>query len=132
MNRDDIGRHGLSGAEEQRKDATTVPQFTRTATPLGGLRVMGVGDLLTRVCRSCNPVTGANIIGYITRGRGVTVHRKDCSSVLNEDEKDRLVTVDWSESDQHVFPVTVRIEAWDRAGLVGDVTAILADQKSQI
>ena len=132
INPDEIGRHVLSGAEEQRKDATTVPQFARTATPMGGLRVMGVGDLLTRVCRSCNPVPGDNIIGYITRGRGVTVHRKDCSSVLNEDEKDRLVTVDWSESDQHVFPVTVRLEAWDREGLVRDVTAILSDEKMNI
>jgi len=132
INPDEIGRHVLSGAEEQRKDLTTAPQFARTATPMGGLRVMGVGDLLTRVCRSCNPVPGDNIIGYITRGRGVTVHRKDCSSVLNEDEKDRLVTVDWSESDQHVFPVTVRLEAWDREGLVRDVTAILSDEKMNI
>ncbi|MDQ6674298.1 MAG: bifunctional (p)ppGpp synthetase/guanosine-3',5'-bis(diphosphate) 3'-pyrophosphohydrolase [Chloroflexota bacterium] len=132
INPDEIGRHVLSGAEEQRKDLAAAPQFARSATPMGGLRVMGVGDLLTRVCRSCNPVPGDNIIGYITRGRGVTVHRKDCSSVLNEDEKDRLVAVDWSESDQHVFPVTVRVEAWDREGLVRDVTAILSDEKMNI
>jgi GTP pyrophosphokinase len=133
INPDEIGRHVLSGAEEQRKDNSgSVPQFARAAMPMGGLRVLGVGDLLTRVCRSCNPVPGDNIIGYITRGRGVTVHRVDCSSVLNEDEKDRLVSVDWSESDQHVFPVTVRIEAWDREGLVRDVTAILADEKINI
>jgi GTP diphosphokinase / guanosine-3',5'-bis(diphosphate) 3'-diphosphatase len=133
INPDEIGRHVLSGAEEQRKDTTTaIPQFARAAMPMGGLRVLGVGDLLTRVCRSCNPVPGDNIIGYITRGRGVTVHRVDCASVLNEDEKDRLVSVDWSESDQHVFPVTVRLEAWDREGLVRDVTAILADEKINI
>jgi len=132
INPDEIGRHVLSGAEDQRKDTTASQQFARASTPMGGLRVMGVGDLLTRVCRSCNPVPGDNIIGYITRGRGVTVHRGDCSSVLNEDEKDRLVTVDWSESDQHVFPVTVRLEAWDREGLVRDVTAILADEKINI
>src|SRR3977135_1371516 len=132
MNRDDIGRHGLSGAEEQRKDATAIPQFARTATPLGSLLVMGVGYLLPRVCRSCNPVPGDNIIGYITRGRGVTVHRADCSSVLNEDEKDRLITGGWSESDQHGGAVTVRVEAWDREGLVRDVTAILSDEKMNI
>jgi GTP pyrophosphokinase len=133
INPDEIGRHVLSGAEEQRKDPTSgIPQFARAAMPMGGLRVLGVGDLLTRVCRSCNPVPGDNIIGYITRGRGVTVHRVDCPSVLNEDEKDRLVSVDWSESDQHVFPVTVRLEAWDREGLVRDVTAILADEKINI
>jgi GTP pyrophosphokinase len=132
INPDEIGRHVLSGAEEQRRDTTAIPQFARASMPMGGLRVLGVGDLLTRVCRSCNPVPGDNIIGYITRGRGVTVHRADCASVLNEDEKDRLVSVDWSESDQHVFPVTVRLEAWDREGLVRDVTAILADEKINI
>jgi GTP diphosphokinase / guanosine-3',5'-bis(diphosphate) 3'-diphosphatase len=132
INPDEIGRHVLSGAEEQRKDTTAPQQFARASTPMGGLRVLGVGDLLTRVCRSCNPVPGDNIIGYITRGRGVTVHRADCSSVLNEDEKDRLISVDWSESDQHVFPVTVRLEAWDREGLVRDVTAILSDEKMNI
>ena len=132
INPDEIGRHVLSGADDQRRETTTVPQFARASTPMGGLRVLGVGDLLTRVCRSCNPVPGDNIIGYITRGRGVTVHRVDCPSVLNEDEKDRLVSVDWSESDQHVFPVTVRLEAWDREGLVRDVTAILADEKINI
>jgi GTP pyrophosphokinase len=134
INPDEIGRHVLSGADEQRKDTSTAghPQFARPSMPMGGLRVLGVGDLLTRVCRSCNPVPGDNIIGYITRGRGVTVHRVDCPSVLNEDEKDRLVSVDWSDSDQHVFPVTVRLEAWDREGLVRDVTAILADEKINI
>src|SRR5207248_5218347 len=101
-------------------------------TPMGGLRVLGVGDLLTRVCRTCNPVPGDNIIGYITRGRGVTVHRADCPWVLNEDEKDRLVSVDWSESDQHVFPVTVRLEAWDREGLVRDVSANMVDEEADI
>ena len=132
INPDEIGRHVLAGTEEQRKESNVVPQFVRPTTPTGGLRVLGVGDLLTRVWRSCNPVPGDDIIGYITRGRGVTVHRADCSSVLNEDEQDRLVSVDWSESDQHVFPVTVRLEAWDREGLVRDVTGILADEKSNI
>jgi GTP pyrophosphokinase len=131
INSDEIARHILAGAEEQRKETST-PQFARPSAPTGGLRVLGVGDLLTRVCRSCNPVPGDDIIGYITRGRGVTVHRADCASVLNEDEKDRLVVVDWSESDQHVFPVTVRVEAWDREGLVRDVSAIMADEKVNI
>jgi GTP pyrophosphokinase len=132
INPDEIGRHVLAGAEEQRKQTAAIPQFATPSAPTGGLRVLGVGDLLTRICRSCNPVPGDNIIGYITRGRGVTVHRADCSSVLNEDEKDRLVSVDWVESEQHVFPVTVRIEAWDREGLVRDVTGILAEEKVNI
>jgi len=100
--------------------------------PEKSVKVRGASDLMMRLSKCCSPVPGDRIIGYITRGRGVTVHRKDCSSVLNEDEKDRLITVDWSESDQHVFPVTVRLEAWDREGLVRDVTAILSDEKMNI
>ncbi len=130
INPDEVSRHVLSGAEEQQR-AASIPQIA-PAAPTGGLRVLGVGDLLTRVCRSCNPVPGDNIIGYITRGRGVTVHRVDCASVLNEDEKDRLVAVDWSGAEQHVFPVTVRVEAWDREGLVRDVSSVMADEKVNI
>jgi (p)ppGpp synthase/HD superfamily hydrolase len=62
----------------------------------------------------------------------VTVHRTDCASVLNEDERERLVSVEWSESELKVFPVTVRVEAWDREGLVRDVTDILVDEKINI
>ncbi len=132
INPDEVTRHVLSGAEEQHRASDNLPQIAPATTPTGGLRVLGVGDLLTRVCRSCNPVPGDNITGYITRGRGVTVHRTDCASVLNEDEKERLVSVDWSEADQHVFPVTVRVEAWDREGLVRDVSAVMADEKANI
>jgi GTP diphosphokinase / guanosine-3',5'-bis(diphosphate) 3'-diphosphatase len=130
INPDEIVRHILAGAEEQRKEA--VPPIASPSAPTGGLRVLGVGDLLTRVCRSCNPVPGDDIIGYITRGRGVTVHRRDCASVVNEDEVDRLVAVDWNEAEQHVFPVTLRVEAWDREGLVRDVSSIMADEKVNI
>ncbi len=132
INPDEIVRHLLAGVEEQRKAEETPPSFSRPSSPTGGLRVLGVGDLLTLICRSCNPVPGDDIVGYITRGRGVTVHRSDCASVLNEDEKDRLVAVDWSETEQHVFPVTVRVEAWDREGLVRDVSAVMADEKVNI
>jgi GTP diphosphokinase / guanosine-3',5'-bis(diphosphate) 3'-diphosphatase len=129
INPDEVVRHILAGAEEQHKEAA--PQIAAPSAPTG-LRVLGVGDLLTRVCRSCNPVPGDNIVGYITRGRGVTVHRADCPSVINEDETDRLVAVDWNEAEQRVFPVTIRVEAWDREGLVRDVSSVMADEKVNI
>ena len=99
-----------------------------SAPPSGGVRVLGVGDLLTRIARCCNPVPGDRIIGYITRGKGVTVHRVDCASVEHEQDKERLVSVDWGRTDQQVFPVTIRVEAWDRVGLARDVAALLADE----
>ncbi len=97
-----------------------------------GIQVQGVGDLLTRLARCCNPVPGDPIVGFITRGKGVTVHRADCPSVLNEDEPERLVKVEWGRMAQQTFPVMIRVEAWDREGLVRDVAAVVADERVNI
>ena len=97
-----------------------------------GIQVQGVGDLLTRLARCCNPVPGDPIVGFITRGKGVTVHRTDCPSVINEDEPERLVKVEWGRMDHQTFPVTIRVDAWDREGLVRDVAAVVADEKVNI
>jgi len=97
-----------------------------------GMIVQGVGDLLTRLARCCNPVPGDPIVGFITRGKGVTVHRTDCPSVLNEDEPERLVKVEWGRMEQQTFPVTIRVEAWDREGLVRDVAGVVADERVNI
>jgi GTP diphosphokinase / guanosine-3',5'-bis(diphosphate) 3'-diphosphatase len=93
-----------------------------------GVRVLGVGDLLTRLAQCCNPVPGDEIVGYITRGKGVTVHRRTCPSVVNEENQERLVQVDWGRTGPQMFPITVRIEAWDRVGLARDIAALLADE----
>ena len=95
------------------------------------IQVMGVGDLLTRVAQCCNPVPGDEIIGFITRTRGITVHRKDCPNVLNEDEKERLVKVEWGHIGQ-AYPVSVQVEATDRVGLLRDITNLVADEKVNI
>ena len=124
INPDEIGRHVLAGTEEQRKDEQRRP----------AVRPAGHADWRPARAGRGRPAD-ARVLARATRcpattssatsraAEGVTVHRADCSSVLNEDEKERLISVDWSESDQHVFPVTVRLEAWDREGLVRDVTA---------
>jgi GTP diphosphokinase / guanosine-3',5'-bis(diphosphate) 3'-diphosphatase len=92
------------------------------------VQVLGTGDLLTQIGRCCNPVPGDAIIGYVTRSRGVTVHREDCFNVLHEDEKNRLVDVEWGRSDA-TYPVAVHIEAWDRVGLLRDVSTIVSEDK---
>ena len=98
--------------------------------PLGspGLRVLGVGNLLTTMARCCNPVPGDQIVGYVTRTRGVTVHRADCHNILNEDERERIVEVEWG-SVSRLYPVSVDIEAWDRVGLLRDVTTVVTEDK---
>ena len=91
------------------------------------INVLGVGDLLTRLANCCHPLPGDKIIGYITQGRGITVHRKDCPNIVHEEEKERLVKVDWGDVAQ-VYPVTIQVDAWDRVGLVRDISAIIAEE----
>ena len=100
-------------------------------SPTTGIKVLGVGDLLTRTARCCNPVPGDAIIGYITRIRGVTVHRSTCPNIINEDEKERLVEVTWGLS-QDLHPVRVEITGWDRVGLLRDITVMVAGEKVNI
>jgi GTP pyrophosphokinase len=111
--------------QEPELPPATVPTTEKT----GGVRVDGVGDLFTRLARCCNPVPGDPIIGFITRGRGITVHNENCSSVKNEDEPERLVSVEWGSSSKETFPVSMRISAYDREGLVRDLAAVVADEK---
>ncbi len=92
-----------------------------------GVQVRGVGDLLSRLARCCNPVPGDPIIGYITRGKGVTVHRRDCPNVRNIPDTERLIDVEWGIA-REVYPVNIRIEAFDRAGLLRDIATIVADE----
>jgi GTP pyrophosphokinase len=111
---------------EQPVITTIAPGPARPAT---GLEVEGVGDLLINLARCCKPVPGDDIIGYITRGKGITVHRTDCPNIRHEPEKERLIAINWGAHGQELFPVTVRIEAWDRVGLLRDVSTVIADDK---
>ncbi len=91
------------------------------------IKVLGVGDLLTRLANCCHPLPGDEIIGYITQGRGITVHRRDCINIINEAEVERLVEVGWGEVEQ-VYPTTIQVDAWDRVGLVRDISVIIAEE----
>jgi len=95
------------------------------------VHVLGVGNLVTHLAQCCHPVPGDKIIGYITRSRGVTIHRQDCYSVQHEDEKDRMVPVEWGQTDA-LYPVNIQVEAWDRVGLMRDITVIVAEEKVNI
>jgi len=93
------------------------------------VQVLGTGDLLTQIARCCNPVPGDKIIGYVTRSRGVSVHRRDCFNILHEDETERLVDVEWGRQGAAMYPVAVHIEAWDRVGLLRDLSTLASDEK---
>lgn len=96
-----------------------------------GIQVRGVRDLLVRLAHCCSPVPGDPIIGYVTRGRGISVHRTDCRnlSLLREKESDRLVEVSWEADYNAPFFVRMEVSAIDRAGLLHDVMSVLAEMK---
>jgi GTP pyrophosphokinase len=121
------GRVGILTHKVEPEELPTEPA-TRQTTYGDAIKVMGTRDVLTQIARCCTPVPGDAIVGYVTRARGVTVHRADCHNVTNSTEKERIVEVEWGTRGQ-MFPVAIRVEAWDRVGLLRDLTAIVADEK---
>lgn len=93
--------------------------------------VLGLKGILTALARCCKPVAGDEIIGYITRGRGVTIHRQDCPNILRMDDRDRLIKVSWGSAPK-TYPVPVEIKAYDRQGLMGDVSVVLSEENVDI
>jgi guanosine-3',5'-bis(diphosphate) 3'-pyrophosphohydrolase len=113
--------------------AITLPEEAPPAAPsTTGVRVKGVGDLLVRFAKCCSPIPGDDITGYVTRGKGVTVHRSSCPSVLSERDIERLIDVEWETASQQTYPITVRIAAVDRPGLLNEITNVVAEYKVNI
>jgi len=124
----------LSGpVEPARTDTGPARPVRRRETP-GEFRIEGVGNLLTHVASCCRPVPGEPIVGFITRGRGVSIHRQDCSNVLHHrtGAPDRLVQVEWGTGSSESYPVDIAVTAFDRHGLLRDITNILADEKINV
>jgi guanosine-3',5'-bis(diphosphate) 3'-pyrophosphohydrolase len=119
----------LTATEE--KPSTQAPTVLPKVKATSAVKVLGVGDLLTHIAACCQPVPGDEIIGFITRGRGVTIHRKNCTNILNEDEKERLVKVEWGEAGVS-FPVNITVDAWDRVGLLRDISALVSGEDVNI
>ena len=114
--------------EEQDQPPALAPTTPKQPVYGSSIKVLGTGDVLTQIARCCTPVPGDAIIGYVTRTRGVSIHRTDCSNVVASTEPERLVAVEWGQSGQ-LFPVSVRVEAWDRVGLLRDLSTIAAEEK---
>jgi GTP pyrophosphokinase len=96
-------------------------------TPSDAVKVMGLKGIATTMAKCCNPMPGDEIIGYITRGRGATIHRQDCPNILRVTEKERLVRVSWGQPGK-TFTVPVQIKAYDRQGLMADISNVLTDE----
>jgi GTP pyrophosphokinase len=98
----------------------------------GGVRVKGVGDVLVRFANCCHPIPGDPIVGFVTRGKGVTVHTRNCPTVVNERDIDRLIDVEWEGQVAQTYPIAIRVEAYDRTGLLSEITNVVAENKVNI
>ncbi|WP_297526499.1 GTP diphosphokinase [Thiohalobacter sp.] len=119
---------------ETAETPATAPARRRRGEGERGIRIQGVGNLLTHVAQCCRPLPSDAIVGYITRGRGVTIHRQDCPNMLRlrPEDRDRLIEVEWGEGGGQTYPVDIQILAFDRAGLLRDVTSVLAGEKINV
>ncbi|MFI5706716.1 RelA/SpoT family protein [Kribbella sp. NPDC051620] len=123
---------GEEGAAEDLAEGLRLPatreRRKRTARGDAGVIVKGATDVLSKLARCCTPVPGDEIIGWVTRGAGVSVHRADCANVENlQTQPERIVEVEWAPTAQSVFLVAIQVEALDRARLLSDITRVLSD-----
>ena len=96
--------------------------------------IQGVGNLVTQLANCCQPVPGDDIRGYVTVGRGVTIHRSDCDNLLHLEllEPQRVLQVSWGNKPKRTYPVDMLIQAYDRTGLLRDITVVLANERVNV
>ncbi len=112
-----------------KKDSLLFPIQPREPKPgKNGVSVLGLKGLLTNFARCCNPAPGDAIVGYITRGRGATIHRQDCPNILRMKDRERIIKVSWGEPHQ-TYPVSVSVKAYDRHGLMTDISTVLSNEE---
>jgi GTP pyrophosphokinase len=117
-------------SEEEKEDNNFLnlrPSLPQKLPSSDAVAVLGLKNILTVYAKCCNPAPGDEIVGYITRGRGATIHRQDCPNMLRMKDKERVVKVSWGEP-QSTFPVEIQIKAYDRQGLMGDISTLLNDE----
>lgn len=126
-----IGRivNHLTLGEKEAPQAETLQPRTPSDSSRAeeSVTVLGLKGLLTNIARCCNPAPGDEIIGYITRGRGATIHRQECPNIMRIRDRERLVKVSWGEP-KSTYPVPIRIKAYDRNGLMKDISTLVADE----
>ena len=126
---------GKDGAAEDLAEAVTItrPRRRGQAAQDSGVEVVGATDVLVKLARCCTPVPGDEILGFVTRGDGISVHRRDCTNATQLlSQPERLAQVQWAPSSQSTFLVQIMVEALDRARLLSDITMVLSDQHVNI
>ena len=127
----DLSVHQIGPKLVHKEEAPPPPVTPKQPQPSPGIQVLGVGNLLTHLAPCCTPVPGDEIVGFITRTKGVTIHRKNCPNIAGEDEKERLIPVSWGPRVQS-YPASICIKAQDRVGLIKDISTVISEEKINI
>lgn len=126
----------LSEPDRNNEQLELIPRKAQGYRPgkRGDIQIQGVGNLLTQMAGCCQPLPGDPIVGYITLGRGVTIHRQDCPTVLQQAgrEPERMIQVSWGPVPVQTYPVEIAIKAYDRSGLLRDVTQVLLNERLNV
>ena len=109
---------------EKSTDVLVAGTQLKESTSTNAIDVVGLKGLLSQMAKCCNPMPGDQIVGYITRGRGATIHRQDCPNILRLKDKERLLQVDWGKVER-TYPIPIKVKAYDRQGLMGDISTLL-------
>jgi GTP pyrophosphokinase len=116
---------------EEADEIFEVNPTIKTTTSTNVIEVVGLKGMLSSMARCCNPMPGDPVVGFITRGRGATIHRQDCPNILATKDRERLLQVGWGHV-EHTYPVPIQIKAYDRQGLVSDISNLLSDESINI
>ncbi|MBK9207359.1 MAG: bifunctional (p)ppGpp synthetase/guanosine-3',5'-bis(diphosphate) 3'-pyrophosphohydrolase [Anaerolineales bacterium] len=117
--------------QEEASDIFEVNPSAAPATSTNAIEVVGLKGMLSTMARCCNPMPGDQVVGFITRGRGATIHRQDCPNILQTKDRERLLQVGWGHVER-TYPVPIKIKAYDRQGLVSDISNLLSDESINI
>ncbi len=116
---------------EEADEIFEVNPTIKTTTSTNVIEVVGLKGMLSSMARCCNPMPGDPVVGFITRGRGATIHRQDCPNILQTKDRERLLQVGWGHV-ENTYPVPIQIKAYDRQGLVSDISNLLSDESINI
>ena len=123
--------HGVASIEEE--IVRPMPAMKRKGKKHIGAQVLGSSNILIKFSKCCRPLPGEDIVGFVTKGKGVTVHKSDCPNVMRtEEEKGRYVKVEWNPAPEQVFPVEIEVEAFDRVGVFHDILEKVAESKTNV
>jgi GTP pyrophosphokinase len=130
----DLNPQGLAAEILERQRPAPEPEPEPVASPAGetprdaaGVSLGGVGNIMSQPARCCSPVPGDDVLGWVSRGRGIMIHRRDCPNIVHNQEPERIVEIDWGRKHRHRYPVKLSLEVVDQPGVLRDIADVISN-----